>query len=352
MIRSGIAAVVLAGLLALATVNLNAMNFATLPVHRCVAWQARMDAPAADVMFVGTSRTGAGIDPAYIGAKLSQDRGVLTTADRLITWRSDMVHLNLMVRDYLAHRRAPKVAVIELTYLPIDERGPQNLHAPALEPRSYHFANPSYLRDLVAELNGRTGLSFMKSEISFVAAFASNKLAVSLYHFVRQPLDILENSATVCAPERRAQTEGPRNGLVFASVGDADPATAKPFEPKLKAPPPLGDPAYMRAYDTNLYENRLFENTVQLLKAAGVEKVIFARLARYPNTPLDEAPMTGLPRVSDDVAFVDVAAVLPEDRRVRMSQQYRDMVHLAPNGARDLSDFMAEYLRPSFEILQ
>lgn len=346
MIRAGLAVIVLAGLLVLATVNLAAMNFATLPVHRCVAWQARMDAPAADVIFIGTSRTGAGIDPAHIAAQLSAERDIATTADRLITWRSDMVHLNLMVRDYLEHRGAPKVAVIELTYLPVEERGPQNVHAPYLEPRSYHFAAPSHLRDLITEMGDGAGLPLLNSELRTVAAFASNKQAVSLYHFIRQPLGILKDPATRCTPGRRARTEGPRSGLVFASVGDADPATAEPVKPRLRADFSVEDPAYGRMYEANLYENMLFENTVQLLKAAGVEKVILARLAPYPNTPLDRTPMTGGPRVAADVDIVDVAAVLPEEWRLRMSRQYRDNVHLTPDGARDLSDFMVAYLQP------
>lgn len=338
---------ILTGLLALFAVNLNAMNIATMDVHRCVAWQTRMDDPASDVMFIGTSRTGAGIDPAYIGVELSNNRGVLTTVDRLITWNPDMVHLNLMTRDYLIHRGAPKVAVIELTYWPAEERGLQNLHAPTLKISSYHFADPSHLRNLILELNDGTRLSFMKGEISTVAAFASNKLAISIYNFIRQPFDIFQKTKNLCTPERRAQVEGPENGLVFASIGNTNPATAEPVDPKLKTSPPVGEPTYNRTYESNLYQNRLYENTVKLLKAAGVETVILARIAAYPNMPLDGTLMPGLPRVKDDVVFVDVAAVLPENRRVRMSQQYRDRAHLTPDGARDLSDFMVEYLQPS-----
>lgn len=348
--RALIAFFIIVLLLGIASVNLTAMNFATLPVHRCVAWQARVQEPAADVLFIGTSRTGAGIDPAYIASALSDKRGENLAVDRLITWRSDMVHLNLMARDYLDNRGAPKVVVIELTYLPMAERGRQDLHALELEPRSYQFASSRQLSGLVSDLNGSDGLSFTKGEMAFVAGFASNKFAGSFYHFIRQPLGLWENPETMCAPERRAVVEGPRRGLVFASVGEADPASAAPVEARIPKQKVVPDEAYARPYADNRYENRLFENTATLFKRGGAEKVLFVRLAPYPNIPLaPEAGMDGIPKLPKEALFVDVAGEIDEVRRDRMSRQYRDLVHLTVDGSRDLSDFFAELLEKMLE---
>ena len=345
MIRSVVAGGILTVLLALAFLNLRVMNYATLPVHRCVAWQAEMRAQAAEVVFVGTSRTGAGIDPEYIASALSQSLETQIEVDRLITWRSDLVHLNLMLREYLTERGAPQIVIIELTYLPVYERGRQDLNALTLEPRSYHFAEPKHLKALMSELGtDGSGLLDRAYQVASIAAFASNKLAISLYHLVRQPFGLLIDTADLCSKERRMKTEGAKAGLVFGSVGSADPLSAPPFSATPTGEPPLEDDAYTRPYESNLYENRLFENTIQLLQKAGVRQVILARIAPSPNSPLKDAASIGIPKMTGNVRFVDVAAEMSEERRKRISLQYRDKVHLTLVGARDLSDFFSGFL--------
>ena len=104
----------LAGLLALDTSRSGPAS----PLSRCNLALSRSTTTAADVLVVGSSRTGTAIDPVALQEMLGAEPGLdQPTVERLALGRSPLRANVTLVENYLAGRGAPLVIVLEISFL-------------------------------------------------------------------------------------------------------------------------------------------------------------------------------------------------------------------------------------------
>lgn len=72
---------------------------------------ATLDRPAADILFVGNSQTGAGVDQAYV-QNLIDPQGTIKV-EKLAIVQANIVALRMLVEDYVEHRGAPDIVVFQ-----------------------------------------------------------------------------------------------------------------------------------------------------------------------------------------------------------------------------------------------
>lgn len=104
IIANAVAVALIAGGAALGTYDID-------PTMVCSEQLARLDEPAADVLVIGNSKTGAAIDPAYISGILSTDRSI--SVERLAFVSVDVTGHRLLFDEYVRNRGAPRLVVLQ-----------------------------------------------------------------------------------------------------------------------------------------------------------------------------------------------------------------------------------------------
>jgi hypothetical protein len=82
-------------------------------MERCNLLLARADAPAADVLLVGSSRLATAVDPVAIRTMLSRELGTAVTVDRLALGRNPLRAMHGLLAAYLENRGTPRLVVLE-----------------------------------------------------------------------------------------------------------------------------------------------------------------------------------------------------------------------------------------------
>lgn len=72
---------------------------------------AILDRPAANILFVGNSQTGAGVDQAYVQNLIDPQGSV--KVEKLAIVQANIVALRMLVEDYIEHRGAPDIVVFQ-----------------------------------------------------------------------------------------------------------------------------------------------------------------------------------------------------------------------------------------------
>lgn len=104
-------------LIALALAGAKAETYDVNVAYHCAFSVAREDRPAADILILGNSQSGAAIDPAYLGTLGAGDES--RTAEKLSIVGSDIMPYRLIVDEYMKHRGTPKLVVLQ----PLFRRG-------------------------------------------------------------------------------------------------------------------------------------------------------------------------------------------------------------------------------------
>lgn len=72
---------------------------------------ANLDRPAANILFVGNSQTGAGVDQAYVQNLIDPEGSV--KVEKLAIVQANIVALRMLLDDYIEHRGAPNIVVFQ-----------------------------------------------------------------------------------------------------------------------------------------------------------------------------------------------------------------------------------------------
>lgn len=80
-------------------------------VFHCSSEVATTDSPAADILFIGNSQTGAAIDQLYLQELVDSQGSV--KVEKLAVVQANIVVLRMLVDDYVRHRGVPKTVVFQ-----------------------------------------------------------------------------------------------------------------------------------------------------------------------------------------------------------------------------------------------
>ncbi|MEM8686924.1 MAG: hypothetical protein AAGF81_06330 [Pseudomonadota bacterium] len=114
-------------------------TYALTPSSACVYTLAEQNAAPADVLFVGTSRMGRGVDAGYMEKRLAAQYGRQVTVERISLSTSNVTQFRPVIKRYVEARGAPKLVFLQLIYnFKPEER--RSADMPVNPPRNVAFA--------------------------------------------------------------------------------------------------------------------------------------------------------------------------------------------------------------------
>jgi len=84
---------------------------------RCNLLLSRVSEPAADVLVIGSSRTGVTLDPVALEEALSGELRRRASVDRLVLGRNPLRTMGGLLENYLETRGSPSIAVLEVMFM-------------------------------------------------------------------------------------------------------------------------------------------------------------------------------------------------------------------------------------------
>jgi hypothetical protein len=168
---------------ALSSAKLPKIGFLT-----CQMQLLRTDQPPADVVFFGSSRTGAAVDTTALAGALD-GHGVRSVEKVMLTLGSELDR-DLLFRTYTRHRGVPKVLAIEVSF----ERNPGRLKAEGmLRPtgRTATLFDAEVYAEFVGDhrARGQAGLfnTYVRSRFQSTPSFFFDRVGAGFDHALRTP---------------------------------------------------------------------------------------------------------------------------------------------------------------------
>ncbi|MBX7527171.1 hypothetical protein [Qipengyuania vesicularis] len=308
-------------------------------VFHCAYEIARDERPAADILFVGNSQTGASIDPQYMQELLGGEDA--PQVEKLAIIRANVVGLRMLIEDYVAQRGAPKLVVIQ----PMLVRSDRDAQAG----RPIHPRDTLVYQDwdeLVAlqqdAQNSPTG--------SFLPYWAAKGYRTTATMWIDRQVERITGALSIqrmakhkrfCAGDRKFQQVGhwPNGTLPLAPGDSAGPVINQSAwdqwrrDMSARNPAPLTDPSRRFELDQN-------RKILAGLEAAGSKVVLIG----YPNLDSAAEDTANYTALSDTLGYemIDVRSLLTEEERQQIQSLYRDPLHVNFAGAEILSRRLAE----------
>lgn len=320
--------------------SFRALSSAKLPdtaYLSCHVATLRADAPPADVVFFGSSRTGAGIDAQVVADVLAADAAPLRTVEKFSLPLGSELDRDLSVRTYLRHRGVPKVLAIEASF----ERVPERITGSAVRPsgRTSTLYDVEVYEEFIAgqRARGRAGLldTYVRSRFQSTPGYFFDRLGVGFDHASRSP-QLVAWPVDQCGNRR-----GSRTGR-WVNPGDAKPyveaEASKPEQRKLRKLRRMTNrsrPINLRSRWAS-QELRLVRVTVDAALAAGVEHVVVYYFPSFDEPP-NYIDLRILARWLPDVTIFDGRKVFADPTRPLLRFQYYDGNHANLFGAHELS---------------
>lgn len=212
---------VIAVLAAMAFFGAWVKTYALNASSRCVYTLAEHDAAPADVLFVGTSRAGRGIDTGYIQKHLAAEYGKPLTVERISLSSSNATQFRPVLQRYVSERGAPKLVFLQVLY----NFKPENARVadmPINPPRNVAFAPVSELMEIrrTAELNDLDTVLPRTLEAGYTSlpAMLLAKLEMSIVAAMKYPAHRLLGRTTGCKGDEMHRHMNPFR--IYNSIDD------------------------------------------------------------------------------------------------------------------------------------
>ena len=308
-------------------------------VFHCAYEIARDERPAADILFVGNSQTGASIDPQYVQELLGGED--VARVEKLAIIRANVVGLRMLVEDYVEQRGAPKLVVIQ----PMLVRAGRDAQA----------GRPIHPRDTVAYQDWDDLVAVQKDARpsptgSILPYWAAKGYRTTATMWIDRQVERISGALSIqrmakhkrfCAGDRKFQQVGHwPNGTLPLAPGDSvgpviNEAAWDEWRREMSArnPAPLSDPS--RRFELDQNRKMLAE-----LEAAGSKVVLIG----YPNlgSAAEDTETYSALAATLGYEMIDVRSLLTKAERQQIQSLYRDPLHVNFAGAEILSRRLAE----------
>ena len=195
---------------------------------RCNLLLSRVNQPAADVLLIGSSRTGVALDPVVLERLLSAELRDTVHVDRLSLGNNTLRAMSGLLENYLETRGAPRIVVLEIMFMTertIDRLAGRGL---ALAPEDYLYRRDVNLLDFEQLLTQpAVAMPFTTGESVF--NLWSQRLrgvvlraGALVYQFLRDPM--LEWNLSECTREAWTREAVWPSDFAF-SYGEFEPDT-------------------------------------------------------------------------------------------------------------------------------
>ena len=309
-------------------------------VNRCQALVFESDAPPADLLLIGASRTGFGIDEQIVDLRMSTD--VDHRTEKIVLLGNAESDANMALRTYLRERGAPKVLGIEILITrTVGDSAPARFGA-ALTNRSYAlFGADAYagylgsLRD--ADVVSR-GDVYFRSHLPSPVKFFFDHLQIGFdnaFRNIERAIDPLTDCSRTVLP-----VWGP---VAAAPYTDATPRPSDRKIENLKKEVARYLPIDLDSRRAS-GEIAAMRDMVRIAREAGVEKVFFHYFPSFG----ESSEMIDLARLSEMIpesAMFDSRPVVGDPTKPGLDLQYQDRAHLTKYGAYEVTVAFVDFLK-------
>lgn len=308
-------------------------------VKRCQAMVFEKDAPPADLLLIGASRTGFGIDEQLVDLRLADREH---TTEKIVLLGNAESDANMALRTYLRERGAPDTIGIEILITRVAGDSAPARFGASLTNRSYALfgadAYSGYLSGLIDNDVLGPGDVYFRSHFPTPLRFFFEHLQVGLDNVLREPvaaIDPLRNCDRGVLP-----VWGP---IAAAPYTDSTPQPSERKIENLRK-------EIERYVPVNLDSRRasgeiaVLRDTVKIARDAGVKNVFFYYFPSFAET----AEAIDLDRISELVpgaGMFDVRPILDDPAKPGLDLQYKDRAHLTKYAAYEVTTAFVDYLK-------
>jgi hypothetical protein len=314
----------------------------------CVYKLAEFDAPAADVLLIGGSRVGQGIDPGYMQDRLKNEFDKSIVIERLQLNFPDVTQFIPLAERYLGERGAPKYAFIQLLYNFKAERH-RTWDIPVNMPRNVAFEKISKVMDLrdSASLNdygtalSRTYERGYRSDLEILLL----KIELNVLSAIKFPSVVLKGEFARCKGDIMHRHQNPK--AVYNTLSDEISFSAETDKQIKARERNTGIAAEFMPLDL-LNRNRVFENTqmqrlVDMFEVSGTT-VILMTMPALGSTHISESTLNDIETVFPRIEFVHPYSLFESEVGDQLAVSFVDTHHPNRFGALQYSRFYAEYI--------
>ena len=308
-------------------------------VNRCQARIFEDDTPAVDLLLVGASRTGFGIDENLVDLRLSGDSKHRT--DKIVLLGNAESDANMALRTYLRERGAPKTLGIELLLTrTANPAGPPRIGA-SLTNRSYALFGADAYSGYLGSLIDRkvVGLSdvYVRSHLPSPVKFFFDHLQIGIdnaYRNLDQAIDPLDDCSRTVLP-----VWGP---VAAAPYTDATPRPSDRKIANLTKDAARYVPIDLDSRSTS-GELAVMQDMVKIARDAGVENVFLYYFPSF-GEPADVIDLQRVSELVPSTAMFDARPVVSDPAKPGLDLQFQDRAHLTKYGAYEVTVAFSEFL--------
>lgn len=308
-------------------------------VDRCQGEQLRTGKPPADLVLLGASRTGFGIDEQILDLNVPDDR--IASTEKVVLLGSSEADANLAFRSYVRHRGAPKMLGIELQYSRFRGENAPKRQAIGLTNRSYALFGMRDYADYLGSMSDDGEVPwtdvYVRSRMDSPLSFFMQHLEIGVEHALRDPMQTL-----------RPFEECERQVLSVWGPVAATPYTDEtpdPSEKLLKSMERNAERYRPIDLDTSRAqgETAVLRNLVEFARQQGVEQIFFYYFPSFGEDTLG-IDFTQVAAEFPGVDVIDLRSVLWDDARPGLRLQFKDSAHLNTYGAYEVTKKMIDYV--------
>jgi hypothetical protein len=339
--------VAVAVLAALAVLGARGKAFNVPAVVTCAYQLGALDAPGADVLFIGSSRTGRGIDHGYIMSQLKADTGRDIRVERLVMTRPEVPQFRPLIRRYVEQRGAPKEVFLQLLYN-FDPDRQSTWDVPVNGIRNIAMTDLAEMAEIqtTAQLNDHGTVLPRTLENGYLSlpVVALTKLEANIYSALRWPGQKLLGRLDPCQG-RQLQIQA-NDRWVFNSVTDDLAFSLTDRQQRILAVNARRAAKFLPMAPTDpmrRFENDQMHHIISELQAAG-SRVHLLLMPALGDTELSQAEREDL-----ETAFPGLRIVQPYDlfkgaAGAELAQSFADTHHATPFGALQYSRYFASVI--------
>jgi hypothetical protein len=308
-------------------------------VNRCQAQVFEVDAPAADLLLVGASRTGFGIDDDLVDLRLSATQPHRT--EKVVLLGNAESDANMALRTYLRERGAPRNLGIEILITrTAGDSAPARFGA-NLTNRSYALfgadAYSGYLGALVdRDVIGLADV-YARSHLPSPAKFFFEHLQIGFdnaYRNIDQAVDPLGHCTRTVLP-----VWGP---VAAAPYTDATP---RPSDKKIANLTKESERYVPINVDSRRASGEIaaMRDMVKIARDAGVRNVFFYYFPSF-GEPTNVIDLQRVSQLVPGAGMFDARPVVSDPNKPGLDLQFQDRAHLTKYGAYEVTDAFVDFL--------
>lgn len=343
--------VLIAALAAMAVFGSVVRTYALHANSGCVYRLAERDESPSNVLFIGTSRIGRGIDARYIEKRLVSEFGKIISVERISMFTPNAPQFRPVLKRYVDERGAPKLVFLQLLYNFKPERQ-REVDMPVNPSNNIAFASIAELADIQrnARLNDYDTVlpRWLEANYASLPVVIFTKLEMNIYAAMKFPGRWLSGRTTACRGESMFRHMSP--GHLYDDIDDKvqfEPETAAQKDNRLANLEITADYLpFAPLSPKRQFENGQLQAMINFLESAGSE-VVLIFLPALGETEIPAAVIDEIKTVFPNNRFEHPMSLYESEIGEKLAVSFLDTHHINRYGALLFSRYFTEVIARS-----